>query len=184
MTKIIGIAGKKGHGKDAAALCFIRRGFVHLRFADPLKLMLRTFYRCHGVEERDIQRKIDGGMKELPCMLLNGKTPRAAMQTLGFEWGRQQISPSLWVDSCITRAGKHDKVVIPDVRFANECAAIQNAGGSVILVDASERVPDNAHSQHASETGVLQLEVDYTVANNGDLAALHKKIDDLELYAA
>ena len=31
---------------------------------------------------------IEGALKEVPCELLGGKTPRYAMQTLGTEWGR------------------------------------------------------------------------------------------------
>lgn len=168
MTDIIGFAGRKGHGKDTAAQEFVNRGYTLLRFADPLKYMLRAFYNCCGLEQEFIERKIEGDLKEVPCALLCGRTPRYAMQTLGTEWGRSLIGESLWVDVLDYRARALDDIVVPDVRFPNEVETIANLGGRVWLIDASRRVPPDDHSTHASEaTGALWC--DRVVCNDGTL---------------
>lgn len=175
---LIGIAGRKGHGKDTVANILVADGFTLLRFAEPLKAMLRAYYRQHCVDLQTIERKIEGDLKELPCHHLRGKTPRHAMQTLGTEWGRGCMAGDLWVRSLIDRYYVGGKpVVVPDVRFANECHAIQDVGGKVIRVEAHDRVPANDHSTHESEQGIDTLPVDLTIDNNGSGFALRRAVE-------
>ena len=101
--KLVGITGRKYHGKDTVARELVLNGFSIVRFAGPLKDMMRAFYRAHDINEAVIERKIEGDLKEHPCPLLRGKTPRYAMQTLGDEWGRQLISADLWTESLAYR---------------------------------------------------------------------------------
>jgi hypothetical protein len=172
---LIGIAGRKGHGKDTVARILQEHGFEVLRFADPLKAMLRAFYKVHGLETEAIDAKIEGALKELPCALLRGKTPREAMQTLGTEWGRGCVAGDVWVQSLIARYCALDsKVVVPDVRYQNEVDAIHAAGGIVIKVEANARVPANEFSTHSSETTVGTLTADFIVTNDGSLSVLDR----------
>jgi hypothetical protein len=165
--QVLGITGRKRHGKDTVARELVLHGFKVVRFAEPLKEMLRAFYRAHDLVSSEIERRIEGDLKEHPCIYLNGRTPRYAMQTLGTEWGRDLIDNNLWVDSLHRRASLHDKVVVPDVRYDNECAKIHEMDGKVVRVDASQRVQDGIHSDHSSETGIGKLPVDLEIANNG-----------------
>lgn len=139
---IIGVAGRKYHGKDSVARELVTLGYKVVRFAGPLKAMLRAFYAEHGIAPAEIERKIEGDLKEAPCPLLCGKTPRHAMQTLGEEWGRQLISSNLWVESLSYRAEASgaQKVVVPDVRYDNEAYIIEGLGGEVWRVVADEAV--------------------------------------------
>ena len=87
---IIGLTGLAGSGETTVARHLMgMHGFVRHRMAEPLKSMLKAL----GLTEQ----QIDGDLKEVPCELLGGKTPRHAMQTLGTEWGRDLISQNLWV---------------------------------------------------------------------------------------
>lgn len=165
--QVLGITGRKRHGKDTVARELVLHGFKVVRFADPLKEMLRAFYRAHDLVSTEIERRIEGDLKEHPCIYLNGQTPRYAMQTLGTEWGRNLIDTNLWTDSLHRRASLHDKVVVPDVRFENECAKIHEMDGKVARVDASDRVREDIHSNHSSETGIGKLPVDLEIDNNG-----------------
>lgn len=174
---IVGIAGRKGHGKDAVAEMLEVRGFEVVRFVGPLKAMLAAFYREHGLDEGLIERKLEGDLKEAPCPLLRGRSPRYAMQTLGTEWGRQLIADDLWVESLATRAQGYDNVVVPDVRFANECATLRALGAKVLRVDASKRVPDNETSAHVSEASVGTLPVDLEISNNGTMFELSVAVE-------
>lgn len=171
--QIVGITGRKYHGKDSVARELAEQGFVVVRFADPLKAMLRAFYAAHELPVDEIERRIEGDLKEIPCMYLNGKTPRHAMQTLGTEWGRDRIDTDLWTDSLRRRVASKDKVAIPDVRFANECESIHRMGGKMVRVDASNRVPLNDLSNHSSETAIDRLPVDVELDNNGTPFELH-----------
>jgi hypothetical protein len=175
--EVIGITGRKRHGKDTVARELVLHGFTVVRFADPLKAMLRAFYGAHDLPLLEIERRIEGDLKEVPCVYLNGRTPRYAMQTLGTEWGRDLIDTNLWTDSLKRRAAAHDKVAVPDMRFPNEGEAIAELGGKCIRVEAHQRVGVTAQSNHSSETGIDTLPVDLEISNNGtpfELAAAVK----------
>lgn len=172
MPQVIGVTGRKYHGKDSVARELAASGYAVVRFAGPLKAMLRAFYREHGVDEIIIDRKIEGDLKEHPCPFLRGKTPRHAMQTLGDEWGRQLIADDLWIESLRYRLEPHDKVVVPDCRYANEADLLKRTGARLWRVEANQRVAPTAGSSHASETEVGSLPVDIEISNNGSLYEL------------
>jgi hypothetical protein len=166
---IIGITGAKGSGKDTMAEAL---GFTNLKFAGPLKEMLRTLYRCAGVDEETIERKIEGDLKEVPCDILCGKTPRFAMQTLGTEW-RDMIDRRLWTNLWQTAVGNTvGPIVCTDVRFHHEVEALRDMGGHLVRVER----PQNDHGDtHQSETEMLSIQVDTTFNNIGSVRQLQDK---------
>lgn len=173
---IIGLAGKIGAGKTTAALDLCDNyGFTRNRFAGPIKDMMRAL----GLTEQEI----DGDLKNSPCPLLCGRTPRHAMQTLGTEWGRDLIHPDFWVSVWKSRCSS-DRIVADDVRFPNEAAAIRAMGGKVIMIKRPIKVPadlvDPAGSPfetktlHASER--FEFEPDTEVVNDGTLEQLYTRV--------
>ena len=162
---IIGIAGHRGSGKSAAAKILVERGFVRQRFAQPLKDMLKAA----GLTDEHV----DGSLKEVPCELLGGRTPRHAMQTLGTEWGRDLLHPDLWIFLWRARATQSPLVVVDDVRFHNEVAAIRDLGGVIWRVER----PGCGGDGHVSEAYVAQLEVDRRICNDGSLADLRARVN-------
>lgn len=128
---VLGLAGRKSSGKSAVCNRLVAEyGAVKSSFADPLKKMLRTI----GLSDEQLW----GTLKETPDHdILLGKTPRHAMQTLGTEWGRELISPDLWARLWL-RLEAVDRptfMVIEDVRFDNEVAAIRQLGGIVLGIE-------------------------------------------------
>lgn len=97
-----------------------------------------------------------------------GATPRLLMQTLGTEWGRDKIYSDLWIDLFELRAKLFDWVVCTDVRFLNEAAVIRELGGTLIKIDAEERLGPNL-DPHPSEQEMALIEADYVIENNGTL---------------
>lgn len=169
---IIGFCGPIGAGKTTAAARLVGHwGFTKVRFADPLKAMLRTLGLTHD--------ETDGAHKERPSMLLGGKTPRWAMQTLGTEWGRDLIDGDLWVRAWQHACGGRSNVVADDVRFPNEVAAIHAAGGKLIRIARADLTIPPAH---ASETQDL-LE-DYVLPNEKRLAELESSISGATHWGA
>lgn len=162
---LIGITGAKGSGKDTLGDFFVGQGFTKLKFADPLKNMIRTLYQEAGVGANSIEQKIEGELKEKPCDVLLGQTPRHAMQTLGTEW-RNMIDVTLWSSIMFERAaivlGKGAPVVFTDVRFQHEADVIQELGGYLIRVD---RPGTGEGDGHSSETEMHNLKVDYIISN-------------------
>lgn len=149
---VIGLAGRKGSGKSAVASLLVKElGAVRSSFGDPLKHMLKTL----GLTDAQLW----GDLKEVPDDdLLNGKTPRHAMQTLGTQWGRHHISPNLWASAWKKKAmiDKPTVTVLDDVRFDNEVEAIRSLGGIVLGLEReapsfTTRVRERLHLVHASE---------------------------------
>lgn len=149
---VLGLAGRKSSGKSAVCNRLVAEyGAVKSSFADPLKKMLRTI----GLTDDQLW----GALKETPDHdTLLGQTPRHAMQTLGTEWGRKLISPDLWARLWLKLEAveRPTFMVIEDVRFDNEVAAIRQLGGIVIGIErgAPTRVQtwkERLRLVHASE---------------------------------
>ena len=129
LPKLIGLIGRKGSGKDTAALVLLRDGYENVKFAGAMKDMIRSVLAYQGLDAEMIERMVEGDLKEVATDHLAGRTPRFAMQTLGTEWGRDLIAEDIWVQTAITKAGGAAKAVITDVRFPNEMDAVVAAGG-------------------------------------------------------
>lgn len=154
---LIGLTGRARAGKSEAAKVLLEEyGFVELSFAAPIRKFVADLLQVSLVELELI--------KEIPHKLLDDKTPRYAMQTLGTEWGRQMIDDQLWVKSCWHKAKGNINIVISDVRFDNEALAILAEGGIIVRIER----PDGQKIQsstHASEAGVLGWYVTNTIIN-------------------
>lgn len=168
---LIGFCGPIGSGKtEAAAILGRLWGFKRIRFADPLKTMLRSL----GLSEAEVE----GEMRAQPSALLGGKTPRFAMQTLGTEWGRQLIDPDLWINAWRRKVEDmrwqiSRRVVADDVRFPNEIDAIHDLGGLVIRIDR----PGIATDPHPSEHQFLIA--DHVLSNDGDVDLLAGRLGEM-----
>ncbi|MGV6876769.1 deoxynucleotide monophosphate kinase family protein [Pseudochelatococcus sp. B33] len=160
---IIGLTGLAGSGKTTAAHRLIDvHGFTRHPMAGPLKAMLHSL----GLDETHT----DGPLKEVPCELLGGRTPRYAMQTLGTEWGRNTICPRLWIERWHATLPKGN-VVVDDVRFGDEAAAVRAYGGIVVRIER----PGLEAGAHVSER--MDFDADHVIANGGPLAQLYHEID-------
>lgn len=160
--KVVGLIGRLGSGKTTAADYLVEQyGFSRIKFADPLKDMLRAI----GLTDDHIE----GDLKEEPCDLLMGQTPRHAMQTLGTEWGRNCIDQNLWVRLWLERAGAKRMVVADDCRFPNEMETIRKNGGTLIRI--VPQFPDfkDAPVTHESERYAMECDVHAEVLNNGSI---------------
>lgn len=147
---IIGFAGRAGAGKTTAAQHLVQHhGFERVRFAGPLKAMMRAL----GCTEEEV----DGARKEMPCDLLGGRTPRQAMQWLGTEWGREMIAPDLWTRAWEYAAAGKPRVVVDDVRFPNEVEAVRRLGGVVVQLVAPMN-QSAMFASHVSEAGILDFD--------------------------
>ena len=170
-----------GSGKSEVARYLVARyGFQWIKLAETLKGMTRVLLEAYGVSTRDISKMLEGELKEATLPELGGATPRRIMQTLGTEWGKQEIHPSIWVNIAMKQA--HEQrlrgrpVVIDDLRFPDEMVAIKEAGGLVINV---VRPGAAVTSDHSSEGALAGYRKDWTLHNSGPLQDLRRSVDRL-----
>lgn len=167
---VIGLSGLAKSGKSTVADHLVERhGFVRVKFSGPLKDMLRAI----GLTERHIE----GDLKELPCDLLCGASPRKAMLLLGTEFGRDLISPDLWTTLWRSRCDAVPEccgIVADDVRFHNEVAAARALSPSATVLRI-ERSEGTATINHRSEA--MAFDVDMIVHNDGTIEELQANID-------
>lgn len=175
LPQIIALVGNAGAGKSTVAEYLMREhGYVLIKFAGPLKAMLRAI----GLDDEEIE----GSRKEQPCDLLCGKTPRHAMVTLGTEWGRDLIGENfwagLWQEEAAMNLNSGRVVVVDDCRFPNELAAVKEMGGIVWRITRPEHAGSSIPT-HRSE-GALSAHYDTMreLVNDGDVTALHLKVFD------
>lgn len=170
LKQLVGLAGRIGSGKTTAANYLVNNhDFTNVKFAGPLKDMCRAL----GLSEDEI----NGPLKEKPCDLLDGQTPRWAQQSLGTEWGRVCISPNLWTNVWKRRLCS-DLIVSDDVRFPNEAALIRELGGVVLMIKRPAQVAvaidSTAVEVHPSEQ--FNLDPDLIIHNDGTIVELERAI--------
>jgi hypothetical protein len=167
---LIGLTGYAGSGKSEVARILAENGWTRAKFAAPLKNMLRCLLLGQGLNTGEVERMIEGDLKETPSDLLSGRSPRHAMQSLGTEWGRRCIGEGLWIDAAMR--GFSGPTVFDDCRFPNEASAIRSRGGIVIEISRPGVGPVNGH---VSENLVAP---DRVIHNDGDLALLRGRVLD------
>jgi len=172
--RVIGLTGLAGSGKSAVARYLVEQhGFTRGKFAGALKEMLRAYLRYRGADESTIERMMEGDLKERPTSLLNDRSPRRAMLTLGTEWGRDLIHPDIWVDTEMDARADDPRVVFDDVRFPNEHAAILRVGGIIVNIIR----PGHNAIAIAHESESYEFEYDVHLINDGSLGDLFRRID-------
>lgn len=161
---IVALTGVAGSGKSTASAFLQSKGRKLVKFADPLKNMLRVI----GMTEDFI----DGELKEGNWYY--GKTARYAMQTLGTSWGRECMGEDFWVDIWKDSViGTQYPIVTDDCRYANEATAVRSMGGIVIKLEGRGGIAGS----HDSEK--LDFIADAVVPNTGSIAQLHAILDDV-----
>lgn len=193
---VIGFKGYLGSGKTTCAKHLLSSStyrsmnFVLIRPADPLRKMLRPLLSLLGMPGEEIERHLDGDLKEsvIPALGVSG---RSLQQTLGTQWGRQRVRDDLWVMVWQAQAEAHPGGALNDsVRFLNEAKAVRDAGGVIIEV-VNPRVPPKPRwgwlgralfrmgfefPMHASER-IRAIPADYVIVNDGSIDDLLRKLD-------
>uniref|UniRef100_A0A6C0EFE5 Deoxynucleoside monophosphate kinase n=1 Tax=viral metagenome TaxID=1070528 RepID=A0A6C0EFE5_9ZZZZ len=182
MVFVIGITGKKGHGKDTVGKILNKYGYKRIAFADPLKEACRCIF---GFTDEQLY----GDEKEKTDPFWN-VTPRHILQYVGTDLFRDQLGfvvPDLGKDIWIKSAEKHiessgfDKIVITDVRFQNEVDMILKKGGYVVRVT---RPSIKSGDTHVSETHIDDLVVNNDILNDGTIEDLEQKVKDILISLA
>lgn len=174
MAHVIGVGGKKCHGKDTWAEG-LGEGWVKIGMSDRLcEALLRAnpMVDSDGTRVADYLEQLDGDWTKAK----ENKEVRELLQRFGTEVGRGLFGENVWVDLTWKRVrellGQGKNVVITGIRFPNELAAVKEAGGtSVYIVRPSLMGEEDGTSHHASENSLLPKDFD-TVFEIEDAAVL------------
>lgn len=177
LPPVIAFAGKVGSGKTTIAnelALPLKAG--RYSFANPLRRMLRGLLMDGGMEYYEAKEWLTS-RKEEPCPVLDGKTIRHALQTLGTEWGREHMGEYFWANRL--KDFVHNApvpVIVDDVRFLSERDVVKELDGITIYVHRPDNRPAIAVSQHSSENSILPSHCDHAVYNSGTIEMLKTHI--------
>jgi hypothetical protein len=168
---LIGLAGEAQHGKDTAAIPFLKAGFKPFAFADAMKKGLLAVDPWVPVSLGQIVRLSqlisEVGWDEAK------KNPevRRLMQRYGTEGGRDIHGYDCWVKIFERLVDSEpDDYVIKDVRFVEEAEAIHRRGGRIYKIVRPGF--DNGLPAHSSEQ-IPDECVDVVIYNTSTIEALH-----------
>jgi hypothetical protein len=142
---IIGVSGNEGSGKTTVAAHLHREfGFVRASFTAPMNRFIAELY---GFTEEQLSGASES--RNEPHPTIPGLTARIAQKKFGM--AARELFDGSYVES-LFRRHQHDRfVVIENVRFANEIAAVRARGGYLI------RCRGGVVSDHPTETEQLSI---------------------------
>jgi hypothetical protein len=186
LPTIIGITGRKFHGKDTLADYLVKQhGYIKLSFAQPLKEICKTIFGFTNSQ-------VNGDLKETIDFRWD-VTPRKVMQFIGTELFRDNIGrllpdigENLWARCVIEKikslllVDPSSKFVISDVRFPNEieCLREYSKESKIFRVYRPGVLVDET-SSHPSEKLIDSLSVDADIINDSDKDSLFLKFEAL-----
>src|ERR1044071_3096258 len=175
VTKIIGLAGKSGSGKDVVAdyICD-RYGYKKIAVADAIRDEVVDYlyakFASIGMPEN--------ALVQVTSMVWEKPTPhsiRVLLQWWGTEFRRSQDN-DYWVKRLAERIDQNESVVISDVRLPDEMDAIRKAGGEIWFVERPG-VPSVGIPGHLTEVGLEGATFDRVLLNDHALNVLRQKVD-------
>ncbi|MFE4514408.1 hypothetical protein ACFRMQ_09495 [Kitasatospora sp. NPDC056783] len=181
------LLGRARSGKDSTAARLVERyQFTRVAFADALKRAAIDLDPIVGAQPL--------GMATLPIRLsdvvgrygwdrvkVEYPEARTTLQRLGE--AVRQGDPEHWLRLALAKLDTADRwnlpVVVSDVRYANELAALRARGALVVRIERPGAGAGGDAEHHVSETELDHAPVDVTVPNSGTLQDLYALADTL-----
>lgn len=199
MRRLVGICGRKRHGKDTAADALVGQGYSKLAVADPLRellLKLNPYVACRqgpsGITS-DTQYPVTW-LNRLSKLVekygweeaKKSDDVRRHMQQLGHTC-REMFGSDFWVVRLNDRIKELEtfastmgtpppSVVVSDVRYMDEGEYIKSNGGLLIWVFnpmVEESIEKDIHPSEALDVSSM---ADVKIENVGTVEDLHRKV--------
>jgi hypothetical protein len=189
---IIAISGYATCGKDTVADILVADyGYTKYSWADTLRNAAAVLNPIVAYDTRTVGRgavRYNDAVEEYGYNEAKARFPelRRILQYLGTEVGRNLIDDNVWVTATLKRIASErslsDKIVIPDTRFPNEANAVRIRSESKNFVVRVTRPGVGPVSDHPSETSLDDFDFDYTLHNDGTLAELADRVEELREF--
>lgn len=168
---LIGITGKAGVSKDTLAeYLHIMFGYHRYALVQPIKDALNERFGWTSEHWNDRAWK-EAASVECGDGAAGRFSPRSWVQWLGTEVGRELHGEDCWIRlmnrEWASVRNRVDGMVVSDIRFDNEAAAIRDLGGVIICIERRAAQPIVPHK---SERGVSASLIDVAIINNGSIA--------------
>jgi len=172
--KIIGIYSPRPQsGKTTLANFLVDHFNFELRsFSSPIKQMVNCLLENAGIEP-DMIEHLSSQAKLTPIPKMGAKSYRDLCQTLGTDWGRGFIKPTLWIDLTLHYQRHTRSLVFDDVRFEDEFYAIKELGGEVWKIFRDDTKSSN---DHPSEGRLKGFNFDRILTNNSSLVEFYNQL--------
>lgn len=187
-SPLIGLIGRKRVGKDTVAARLVEKhGFRRFAFADAVRQAALDLDPIVGLSDE----YEDVGMYTFPSLRLaeivavdgwetakEHPEVRRTLKRLGSESIRK-LDPGFWLRHVFRQieASAGESVVITDVRFANEYAAVSYRRGGTLWRVTRPGLDES--DTHPSETELATYPADAEIANNSTIDDLHAQVDAL-----
>ncbi len=187
--KILAFLGPAKSGKSTCCSILNDLGraygkkITRLSFADPLKKVCSDIY-CFAYDVPPESFYGTQAEKELVHEVLGNRSGREILQFIG-TGGFRAMTPDVWIQYMLkhcdiaARYGS-DLIVIDDLRYANEAAALRKLGAYIVRVQRDGLETSNGSTgNHVSETEQRAIDADEIIWNNQDLNALTRSLQRL-----
>lgn len=172
---VVGIRGFAHAGKDTVADVLTQEfGFTRIGIADAIReslLALNPDVVCTS-GDRGLRTGVWPLQKLVELEGWEAAKQYAAVRSLLQRYGGEATKPvfgkRVWLKVLFKRAAGVDRLVIPDIRYPEDLAAVRKRGGWIILVERPGVGPVN---DHISER-ILAEDCDFAIENNGTLTQL------------
>ena len=149
--QIIGLGHYSRCGKDTFANYFLdyMPGALKIPFAWKLKQITHELYAWAGLREPEYYETPEGALARDIVLPALGLTPVQVWVKFGTPAVREQVYDRTWIDYVLKTKHNAEVLVIPDVRFPNECEAIKSVGGTLIKIVRPGYGPRNTVADRA-----------------------------------
>lgn len=175
---ILGISGRKGHGKDSVASAILSDSRLpvearRIALADPIKQICQDLFgfsreQCHSSQKDAVDERF-------------GFPPRHAFKEIGM--AARLLDEDVWVKLLLREVLERESRegeklwLVTDVRFPNEVSLLRKEGA--IIWRVNRKNPDLDRDTHPSEASIDDLEVDRDLRNDGTLLDLQSTVRGL-----
>lgn len=177
MSRVIGLTGAKGSGKDLVG-ALIRKNYSNVRtiaYADPIKQVVQGLFGLDASDHIEYD-----AFKRTDVTFFGGKkvSGRALVREIGMLMrGYDEQQFVRYVNNNIAE-NPSALWVVTDVRFDNEIHSLKSLGAYIIEVCR----PGVEYDGHATETGFANHLIDFQIQNDRAVDQLELKVVQLMDY--
>ena len=178
----IGLAGKRGSGKDTVAAYLVERyGYTRVAFADRVRdaALALDPYVAVDAEGQPVRlsHMVDvQGWNQAK----QHEEVRRVLQRIGDEAGRQIHGTYTWINHALEKIKDIDgPIVFSDVRYPNEIDELRTLGFVIVQIyRPTKHQRQDLVDLHPSETD-LRARCDEMIFNDGSIEELYVRVDQL-----